>query len=366
MLKNLVRKISFLNLGLLVASVLLAFIMAEAITRIFFSHEFQPFRYAFVTKPLIQDQEKTFGFKENVRIREVAVYWTGKQLEVEYDNTYTTNNFGLVQKTPFDPQKPAVVLIGDSFTQGNGAVPWFYTLEQQWQNQNYQFINLGMMGTGVEQWQHMLQWFAESGKISHVFICFISQDWNRARWIPRETRAGDGFYLVSWSQRRRFNENYQKTIYYIPPDISQAELLRYAEAIKEKYVSVYQPKKSFLGNFRFYNILRYNYDKMNYMNSEAYFNNNKTAFEQIVSEYGRNNITCFHIPQKEEVAQGSYIPLGQKVKDMILSQKLNYIDGLALCGLTSDDYYKNDSHPNAAGYDKIYQCLAKYGLSRLN
>jgi hypothetical protein len=362
MLKNFLQK-NYLNIIILAVSFFISLIFVEFIVRIFFPSDFEAIHYAFMTKPLFQDQENAFMFKENTNIREVVLYWTGTKFLNEYDTTYTTNNIGLVQKNLFDPKREAIVFIGDSFTQGNGAVPWFYKLEKNWPSSKYQLINLGMMGTGVVQWKYMLQWFSKLGKIKHLFICFISQDWNRIRWVPREDPDGKSFSFVSWSQRSELNKNYNNPFYYINKDMSDEEIFKYANVIKNQYnPSFYSADKSFLSNFRWYKILRYKYDTIKYLNSETDFNNNKTSFEEIISEYGSDNITFFHIPQKEEILQGSYIHLGQKVKALILSHNLKYIDGLALCGLTVKDYYNYDPHPNTSGYEKIYHCLLNYRL----
>ena len=366
MIKNLLQKINPLNILVLFISISISIFFVESITRIFFPHEFEPLRYAFITKPALQDQETAFGFKENTEIREVCVYWTGKAFQIEYDNSYTTNNIGLVQKNSFDPQHESIVFVGDSFMQGTGAVPWFYKLEKNWHNDKYQLINLGMMGTGTDQWKYMLQWFSQMAKIKHIFICMISQDWNRIRWVPQEDPAGDSFYLITWSQRSQINKNYKKPIYYINKNLSHDEILNYAETLKKKYnPSFYRPNGSLLTKFRLYNILRYNYDKSKYMNSEEHYNKNKMSFEQIIAMYGNRNITIFHIPQKEEIQASSYIPMGQKIKELVSSYNVDYIDGLALCGLNLKDYYENDSHPNKSGYEKIYKCLYNNGIAKL-
>ena len=186
MAKGLFKKSKYINILVAITAFLISLIFVEVILRVFFIKDIEPVHYLFITKPALQDQEKIFGFKENADIREVAVHWNGKEFEIIYDTSFSTNNIGLVQKNSFDPKKEAIVLVGDSFTQGEGALPWFYKLEENWQNSRYQLINLGIMGTGIEQWKYILSWFSELGNIKHIFICFITDDWNRRRCVIRD------------------------------------------------------------------------------------------------------------------------------------------------------------------------------------
>jgi hypothetical protein len=354
------KKSPHLNIFLLITSLLVALIVVELLLRVFMIKDFQPSHYLFMSKPALQDQETAFGFKENVPIREAAVYWNGKQFDLIYDTSFTTNNIGLVQKSSFDPKKEAIVLVGDSFTQGSGADPWFYTLEDHWRNSSYQLVNLGIMGTGIEQWQHMLGWFANLGKIKHIFICFITDDWKRRRCVVRDNKESTGFHFIPWSRRNQIVNNL--TIYYIDKDTSKEELWRISEMIRNQDRQ-FSLKKFFKSYQLIHSIItRKAFD----VKQDGIIHNNKLILEQLVSDYGPQNISLFHIPERGEAIQGSYSPLGQEIQQFISSHKLVYIDGLALCGLTGDDYHKQDGHPNASGYHKIYHCFLHHALSTLN
>jgi hypothetical protein len=360
MLRGFLKKSPFLNLVMLITSCLVAVILVELLLRVFIIKDFKPSYYLFMSKPALQDQETAFGFKENTLVREAAVTWYGSRFDIIYDTSFTTNTIGLVQKKPFDPKKEALVLVGDSFTQGSGAVPWFYRLEEQWQNSRYQLINLGIMGTGIEQWQVMLRWFASLGKMKHIFICFITDDWKRRRCVVRDNQESTGFNFIPWSRRKQIVNNL--TIYYIDKDLSREGLLHQAEIIRnndrqfslKKFFKSYQMIESI--------ITRKAFD----LKQDRIIHNNKLIFEQIVADYGRQNISLFHIPERGEAMQGTYSPGGQEIREFILSQHLVYIDGLALCGLTAGDYHEQDGHPNASGYEKIYQTFVNQALSNMN
>ena len=53
------------------------------------------------------------------------------------------------------PKKRAIFVVGDSFTEGQGASPWFYDLEDAYDAEGTQLINLGILGTGPQQWENL-------------------------------------------------------------------------------------------------------------------------------------------------------------------------------------------------------------------
>ncbi len=357
--KGVFKKSIYLNIVIAFISFLISLICVELLLRYFLINDLNINSLYFISEPALQDQEKKYGFKENTEIREVAVYWNGKNYQVEFDNYFTTNNLGLVQKNPFDPKKETIVVIGDSFTQGMGSIPWFYKLEENWQDSRYQLINLGTIATGIEQWKYMLNWFADFGKIKHIFICFISDDWERMRWVPRDDLKLNGFKFVPWNQRNDIIHNQNFMFYYIDKDTSIETILNKSESIrinlsKHNFHTFKLIKKVILDR------------KLYYIKKGNIFKISKISLEEIVSAYGYKNITLFHIPQRDEVIQRSYNALGQKIKEFISSHDLEYIDGLSLCGLKVNDYYEHDCHPNASGYDKIYKCLLNHGIRNLN
>lgn len=98
--------------------------------------------------PAFRNQEKIFSYQPNSNIRPVAYYENGDQLVKEYDYEFKTNNFGLVQRLDAVKDHPSILVLGDSFTEGQGATPWFYSLEEGNNNKKMQLINGGLLGTG--------------------------------------------------------------------------------------------------------------------------------------------------------------------------------------------------------------------------
>src|SRR5262249_2510439 len=90
------------------------------------------------------------------------------------------NSYGLVQRKEPIQIKPAILFLGDSFTEGQGAPPWFYEVESRWSTEApYQLINGGLFATGFEYWSRLYRHLSSTLTISKALIIFISDDWNR-------------------------------------------------------------------------------------------------------------------------------------------------------------------------------------------
>ena len=93
--------------------------------------------------PVFRNQGKIFTYSPNSTIRTSAYYENGDAIAKEYDYQFKTNNFGLVQKLDIDKERPSVLVLGDSFAEGQGAIPWFYKLEED-SRKDIQLINGGL------------------------------------------------------------------------------------------------------------------------------------------------------------------------------------------------------------------------------
>src|SRR5262249_42217841 len=118
----------------------------------------------------------------------------GPQLAKVYDYQLTTNSYGLTQRREPIRNKPAILLLGDSLTEGQGARPWFYEVESRWPAEApYQLINGGLFGTGFEHWSRLYRHLSSTLTISKVVIIFISDDFNRlvVQFDPEHRRCLD-------------------------------------------------------------------------------------------------------------------------------------------------------------------------------
>ena len=144
------------NILITLASILIGLVLFEMIASLVFGkdlsndHE-RSRRYllygAVDGTPVFRNQGKIFTYSPNSTIRTSAYYENGPGLDKEYDYQFKTNNFGFVQKRDIEKERPSVLVLGDSFTEGQGATPWFYSLEEG-SSKDVQLINGGLFGTG--------------------------------------------------------------------------------------------------------------------------------------------------------------------------------------------------------------------------
>jgi hypothetical protein len=281
------------------------------------------------------------------------------EIKPEYDYQFTTNGNGLVQLNDLDQSKPAIVFLGDSFTEGQGATPWFYRLEKEWpESSRYQLVNGGIVGTGVEAWGRLYKSLSTQFQIPKVVVIFISEDWTRVVWQFSQRRlqclrAGatcegpEDFYGLSED-----------------PLEAKAEIDHIARYRIEYLARLRESTNAITGSSTYKNVvlpafdrlLRFRYTRSFDTRDSRQFEANTKAAAGIVADLGRDNVLFIYLPEKSELETGprSY---GRKAVDFIVRNGFTFVDGRAKCGLSLRDYYERDGHPNERGYAKISSCV---------
>jgi len=306
-----------------------------------------------------------YAYEPGATIDAATYYITNldpKELVLEYRYQYRTNALGRVQRTELDSVKPSIVFLGDSFTEGQGAVPWFYRLEAGWPRTSpYQLVNGGMLGTGVEDWARLYQDLSRTLNITKAVVIYIGDDWHRPVWqLPAQTLA-----CLRSSGQCVGDENF----YGLPADsgaaasqvdriaqyrIRQLEALRdstslvrrtavyrrlvapVARRVKGKLLDIRMPEDAMLDQLEI----------------------SKRDITRLVDRLGRENVLFVYLPQRHELERGPNL-YGKKANDFITESGYSLVDGRAQCGLTAKDYHPHDGHPNVNGYAKIEACIAR-------
>jgi hypothetical protein len=281
------------------------------------------------------------------------------EVRAEYEYQFTTNANGLVQLNEFDSAKPAIVFLGDSFTEGQGAAPWFYRLEQQWpEHSGYQLVNGGIVGTGVEAWGRLYTDLSTHVHAAKVVIIFISEDWTRVVWQFSQARrqclkegamcAGpEDFYGLS-EDPIKAEAQIQHIAQYRVDFLSQTARETNVFSGSSTYKNVVSPS--------FERLMRFRYTRSFETRESRQFEKSKQAVSRIVADVGRDNVLFIYIPEKKELVTGPQ-SFGRKANEFILQNGLSLVDGRAKCGLSIHDYYERDGHPNSNGYEKIRACV---------
>jgi len=289
-------------------------------------------------------------------IRAAAYFDTAVGLVQEYEYEFHTNNLGLVQKDNVVAGAPSVLILGDSFTEGQGAEPWFERVAPFFVARNHQPINGGLLGTGFSQWillhEHLR---ARNIVIKKLIVVLISDDYERPIWnFSTQVLNCLSSYLNCMGDEE---------FYGMPPDS-----LRHAFLEKLRH---YQNSKA--ARRRLLPATTLAYGKVRHHSAEAreWLNLRLRQPQEPVAAaddpsgarhvsffadlYGKD-VVFVHLPVLTELHDGPEEP-GIAARAAIRESGAKFFDGFSRCGLTVSDYYAYDGHPNAAGYAKIADCV---------
>ena len=267
----------------------------------------------------------------------------------EYSYWVRTNSSGLVQSEDIVPSKPAIIFLGDSYTEGQGASPWFYDMQQRWKTSRYQIINGGILNTGFAAWQKLFANLPIATKDKKVVVIFISDDWIRP---VRNIAERDLECIRSPDQCNGTND-----FMGLPEDAGKAglEIRRIARERLEhrggladlwRSSAIYQ----MLWRPAFFGLLPFSRENTQFAKSTL-------AIESLADAVGKENMLLIQLPQKDELLTGVKNRLAKRGLEFIKDNNYRFVDGLQKCHLTLADFHLRDGHPNSVGYGKILDCV---------
>jgi len=349
------------NLSLLIISTLIAFLVAEAGTRVLIGHPLE-ITGAFGRASLYQRGENfqnvgsIFKYFPNKKIHTAFYYIIGRKAIEEYTYVIETNNLGLVQKTEIKPETTADLLLGDSFTEGVGASPWFYQLESN--NSGRQIINGGVIGTGPLQWEalknHLVAEY--SIKFKKINVILIGGDIHRDIWnfnakeinclrnaecdrgmhlwgfdfLNKTDRQAEDDVLNMYRRSRLLHVNPSEGFTFVKNTIRNSAFLYQLYSLSKRW------KKSIISTLRV---------------DDA----NLEAIKRLTNAGELPGFTLL-IPQKHEAREFG-LPVwdsdGRRVIKWFEENNVHY----DICNLQPADYNQYDPHPNAGGHQKIEVCV---------
>jgi len=298
-------------------------------------------------KEIFENHDDIFTYLPHERFRNLTAFFSRDDFVVEYDYRFKTNDIGLVQDTNIAPGRDSLLLLGDSFTEGQGGEPWFPLLSPAIDKLGYQAINGGVMGTGFRQWLKLDRYLAAKNvNVRKLLVLFISDDYHRRVWrIPPPV-----FQCLSTPGLCRVEDSY---LYRLPPKeelSSWIARVRTARGPLRPHLKL-SPAALFPASFSIYTFLK---TLVAFGEAEQ---ESHAAIAELIGIYGPKNVAFIHLPQKDELDLGPN-RLGSSARRAIADAGGKLFDGFKLCQLTKADYYTNDDHPNKSGYSKIAACAA--------
>jgi hypothetical protein len=294
---------------------------------------------------IFRNQGDIFTYVPHSDIRNLTIFFSDNGFEVEYDYHFRTNNFGLVQDADITPGQASVLLLGDSFTEGQGAEPWFRLVSPEIEKLGYQAINGGLRGTGFEHWLKLERYLAANDvQIRKLVVLFISDDYQRPvrNFDPGELRC------ISTLTLCRGAESYYYRL--PPPD----ELSSWIAKIRADRATI---TKRIWFKTRVEALLPGSYQVYKFLSERSVpaEQQSRAAIAELIRLYGPENVVFMHLPQEGEI--NGLKDLGLRTRHSIEEAGGKLFDGFKLCRLTARDYYSNDGHPNRSGYAKIAFCV---------
>jgi len=301
---------------------------------------------------IIRNQGDIFTYAPHSDIRNVTAFFSDNDFNIEYDYKFRTNNLGLVQDADVVPGRESLLLLGDSFTQGLGAEPWFRLVSPEVDKLGFQAINGGLIGTGFEQWSKLDRFLAANNvRVQKLVVLFISGDYLRPVWTfkPGELQCLADLALC------HAEDAY---LYRLPPDgelaLGVAKIRMARTPMINRFALKMRVEALLPASYHIYEFFK---DKLK---DRALDQRGETATRAAISDfiriYGPGNVAFIHLPQKEELAHGRPSDLGLRARRSIQAAGGKLFDGFERCGLSPENYYARDDHPTRIGYAKIASC----------
>jgi hypothetical protein len=341
------------NILVTLLAFVIIFAILEVVTRIVWGHPLDQHQRVmlFESGENFVNIGEGFKYYPNKSIRSSTYYITPDNHVVnEYDYIIKTNNLGLVQKKNIDLFDTVDIFMGDSFTEGQGADPWFYEFENNYKKFN-KVINGGLLGTGPLQWELLSNHLQDEYFIKYntVNVIFVSPDVNRPIWNFSDKLLNCLRYqkcINTFSQFYGY-EFHKKTQQDLEEDV-----LKYYIQTPRKLLE----KSAFL--LTAYLVIK---RTLNIKNDKGVVSleinqikeNNLVAIKSLVNK-GSIKGKVYWIPTKQEVNDSKQSSL---TKEVVLWLENNNIDVVLCNDLIISDFHIHDMHPNKKGYVKIRRCI---------
>ena len=344
---------------LVIPSIILGILIVELVYYVFFlssgtrNVDMQMHRVVFLdgSDTIFRNHGDIFTYTPHNDIRNLTAFFLNSEFNIEYDYHFRTNNFGLVQDDDIIAERESLLLLGDSFTEGQGAEPWFRLVSPEINKLGYQAVNGGLMGTSFEQWLKLEGYLvANNIRVRKLVVLFISFDYNRAVWNLQP----DDFRCLSALPLCRFDES---LFYRLPPQEEWSSWIAKIRTSRAARASRAPTSKRGWLAARAAELLPASYRVYMYFRSGQMEQGSRSAITELIRINGAENVAFLHLPQKDELDHGPN-DLGLRARHSIQQTGGKLFDGFKLCRLTTSDYYANDEHPNRAGYAKIASCAA--------
>jgi hypothetical protein len=290
-------------------------------------------RIEFISAGALENRAGYFAFRPSSTIRSVA-YFPDKAsgFTVEYDCTFASDSLGFLSNA-VAYEASDVLLLGDSFAQGNGGCPWLPQLAAPIRSRLY---SAAVMGTGVKHWRNIVADLERRKTPSKLLIVYITHDFYRSDWLFPESQLaclshgatcrGQFWYPISEGMATLAAQRYALRTPRLGTS-GMSKLLRYH--LTASFTLFEKLKKGAAG------------DSDTMLDSVA-------IMRELADRYP---LKLIWVNEKSEVS-------GPSARTRKLWQRLRGLD-LTPCDIPADGFLERDGHPNAKGYAVLKACVER-------
>ena len=299
--------------------------------------------------------EKITKYYQNKTILSETYYLVNDKFIKEYSYEIPTNNFGLVQNTDIEKKIKSILFLGDSNIEGQGAPPWINKFGGKYKD--YQLINGGIFGTGPAQFELMEKHISKDFNVKKVVFFYIGGDITRGtpvlssqtlKCLKNHLNCIGNENMYGYSLRDKNPNNFLKYLAKYRDDQVK---------IKNKNFKYYRRKIRYgLTNLYIFKI-PHSFLKQKFYDSDSdKIMINFRAIDNLYKKY-KDNIYFIQILTKPELLANT------KSYNTLYAERYikKLTDNHFYCNFDNNinNYYKIDGHPNADGYQSLYECTRK-------
>ena len=319
---------------------------------------FWDFGNPFVSKNAFRTIEDNglWTYRPDSKIFSASIYHFFSLGWIEWRCSFKTNKFGFVDTNYNGEDSVDFLVLGDSFTQGQGGCPWL-TRDRLQSGSFPKIINAGLEGIGVTEMEKISTWLEKQVKVKNLVLIAISNDFKRAfvpwLWRGQEKCLNDGIC-----------DNFLNKYWGVDYDISDAslyEISRQKAAIRQNFFGFLGQLDGELTYYSFtYNAIRKLYLRMtppkppiDWQWTAAHFSKGFDSVARLKQRFPEMKIIL--VPQRDELGLLGVENFDTKVvKTFLDANGYEWKE----CPLGMGDYMPIDGHPNRIGYEKIFKCFS--------
>ena len=317
------------------------------------------YRFSFGSPEVFENHgEGLWTYRPHVAVREAAVYAIASLVPpkigfvVESDCRTQSNNLGLLQEQDVTPGTSVTLVLGNSFTAGEGGCPWFDRLQAS--RPHERLVNGGLLGTGVEQWRRLVVYLQDRGlTIKRVLAIAIGNDFKRPPWTWSPE-------VLACLDEGRCRADHPGVWFSLAPEETHDQLIARAErryAVRFAHYGwfdellMYLKQHSYLYKFAKRAGETILAVKHGSASKRTGFRPENEAALDWIRALGIPLRVVMVLPRDEIDMWGNNADTDAAVA-LLTARKAPY----SWCRLTQADYMPYDGHPNRDGYDKLAAC----------